>query len=357
MGIRPWLISRERVALEDGRSLTVRNFDAIDESIEYATDAIERHCRISHFWPFTGTRYFHWPVDDTSSNYLSHKLWLDPYSLITLTTLTAGGQSITDARAYPDNRLANEPAWWLELDRAGSSAWSTASTGTQRQVAVTGVWGWSDEQRTIGATDGSTTDSATVLNLERATLNVGVGHLLTVESERMLVTGREAVDTGENAGGALTAYSDSTISTALPVADGTDFSVGEVIRIDAEDMLIEEIVGNTLHVRRSWNGTTLADHLISADIYAYRRLMVTRGYGGTTAAAHADGIAVTRWSAPPAPGTLALALALDNLVQAGAAYARTSGEGENSRDTRTPGLTALWKRVDSYRRKGLTYAI
>lgn len=357
MGIRPWLISRERVAAEDGRSVTVRNFDAIDESIEYATDAIERHCRISHFWPWTGTRYFRWPVDDTSSNWPSHKLWLDPYSLISLTTLTAGGQSITDARAYPDNRLPNEPAWWLELDRAGSSSWATGSTGTQRQVAVTGLWGWSDEQRTVGTSDGSTSDSATVLNLERATLAAGVGHLLTVESERMLIVGREAVDTTVNAGGALTAYDDSMISTTLAVASGTDFAVGEVIRIDAEEMLIEAIAGNTLHLRRSWNGTTLADHLTAADIYAYRRLQVQRGHGGTAAAAHVDGTAVTRWSAPPAPAALALALALDNLVQMGAAYARTSGEGENARDTRTPGLAALWKRVEPYRRKGLTYAI
>ncbi len=357
MGIRPWLISRERVAAEDGRSLTVRNFDAIDGAIEYATDAIERHCRISHFWPFTGTRYFAWPIDDTSSNYPSHRLWLDPHVLISLDTLTAGGQPITDARAYPDNRMDNQPAWWLELDRAGSSSWATASTGTQRQVAVTGTWGWSDEQRSVGALSGSTTDSATTLDLERSSLGVGVGHLLTVDDERMLVTGRVAVDTTENAGGALTAYDDSMISTALPVTDGTDFAVGEVLRVDAEELLIESIVSNTLYVRRAWNGTTLADHLTSADIYAYRRLQVQRGYGGTTAAAHLDGTAVTRWSAPPAPAKLCLALALDDLVQSGAAYARTSGDGENIRDTRTPGLTALWKRVEPYRRKGLTYAI
>jgi hypothetical protein len=357
MGVRPWLISRERVAAEDGRSLTVHNFDAIDGAIEYATDAVERHCRISHFWPFTGTKYFTWPVDDTSSNYPSHRLWLDPHALITLTTLTTGGQSVTDVRAYPDNRQANEPAWWLELDRAGSSAWSTGSTGTQRQVAVTGVWGWSDESVTAGVLDGSATDSATTVAVERAAYGLGVGHLLRIEDERMLVTGRAAVDTGENAAAALAAYDDSTIAGALPVADGTDFAVGETIAIDAEDMLIERIVANTLYVRRAVNGTTLADHLISADIYAYRRFEVVRGAAGTTAAAHADGLTVTRWKAPPAPAKLALALALDDLVQSGAAYARTSGDGENQRDTRTPGLTALWKRVEPYRRKGLTYAI
>ena len=357
MGVRPWLISRERVAAEDGRALSIRNFDAIDESCEYATDAIERHCRISHFWPWTGTRYFPWPADDTSSNHPYYRLYLDPHVLATLTTVIAGGQTITDARAYPDNRLGNQPAQWLELDRAGSSDWGTGSTGTQRQVAVTGVWAWSDETVTAGTLDGSVTDSATTVAVERAAYGVGVGHLMRVEDERMLVTGRAAVDTTENAAGALTAYDDSTIATALPVADGTDFAVGETIAIDAEDMLIERIVANTLHVRRAVNGTTLADHALSADIYAYRQLQVERGYGGTTAAAHSDGTAATRWKAPPAPALLGLALALDNLVQMGAAYARTSGDGENSRDTRTPGLTQLWKRVEPYRRKGLTYAV
>lgn len=357
MGVRPWLVSRERVAAEDGRSVTVRNFSAIDGACEYATDAIERYCRISHFWPWTGTRYFPWPVDDTSSNWPSHRIWLYPHVLIELDTVTAGGQTITDARAYPDNRLPNEPAHYVELDRAGSSSWATGATGTQRQVAFGGTWGWSDEQASVGVLDGSITDTATTLLLERSTLDVGVGNLLTIGDERMLVTGRAAVDTGENAAGALTAYDDSTLSTALPVADGTDFAVGEALAIDAEDLLVERIVGNTLYVRRSWNGTTLADHANGADIYAYRQLRVQRGYGGTVAAAALDGAAVTRWKEPPAPGMLALALALDNLVQVGAAFARTSGDGENVRDTRTPGLTALWKRVEPYRTKGLTYAI
>jgi hypothetical protein len=48
-------------------------------------------------------------------------------------------------------------------------------------------------------------------------------------------------------------------------------------------MLIDDIAGNTLIVKRGWDGTVLAAHTTGATIYAPRTLTVTRGALGTTA--------------------------------------------------------------------------
>lgn len=354
MGSRPALASREGLALALDRGLNVYSIEGLDRALWAATDTIEeRFERV--FWPQSGTYTFDVPVDDSGTSTPSWRLWLDPHDLISATAVTVGGVTVSGYQLRPDNRI-NRPASWIELDRTGSSSFYSGSA-SQRRVAVSGLWGWWDESRAAGAlAGGGVLASNSVLDLATApaigTAQVGVGHLIKVGSERMVVEDRLLVDTGENLGADLAATVSASIPTSITVGDGTDYAAGEMITVDGEAMLIQRVLSNTLFVRRGYAGTPVAAHVTGADIYAYRRLSVYRGAGGTVAADHAASAAVTRWQAPYALEALCIAIAQETAVQEGAAYARTIGDGENEREMRAGGLKAAWERAKSYSRKG-----
>lgn len=353
MGSRPAYASREALALALDRGLTVRSVDGLDRALHAATDTIEQELE-RVFWPWHGTRTFDVPADDTSTSTPTWRLWLAPHDLISLTTLTVGGSVVTGAQARPDNRLAG-PAQWLELDRTGSSTFH-AGSASQRRASLLGVWGWWDESRRAGTLSAGADSDDLVIDLTTApsagTAAVGVGHLIKINSERMVVEDRQITDTTVNLTSELAATVSNTMPTAIAVTSGGAFATGEIIAVDGEWMLVERIVGNILHVRRGYAGTPVATHATGADIYAYRRLQVYRAAAGTTAAAHSSSDAVTRWVPPPAIEALCIAIAQEVAVQEGAAYARTVGDGDNQREARAAGLAGAWKRARQYSRKG-----
>ncbi len=85
---------------------------------------------------------------------------------------------------------------------------------------------------------------------------------------------------------------------AIDVTDGTKVFVGEVVRIDNEQMLVLEINTNTVIVERGFNRTAKAAHSTSVSVYAYRSYTVKRGVNGTTAAAHANATAISKYVMP-----------------------------------------------------------
>jgi hypothetical protein len=122
-------------------------------------------------------------------------------------------------------------------------------------------------------------------------------------------------------------------------------------------MLIEDIAGNNLTVRRAWDGSTIAAHSVGATVYAPRTLTVTRGALGTTAATHLTAASVYRWDAPGPVRQLCVAEALTDLLQGRSGYARTAGAGENEREATGRGLKDLRERVYvSHGRKARTRA-
>jgi hypothetical protein len=366
MGSRTLLASREDVALELGRTTGVADVRGLDRAIATATDVITMRSGYPDFAPSVGTKYLAWPATDDSSDWRPWRLYLGRDIFASVTSVAVGPSSTAVPAgaggwtAYPRNRRDDEPIRWLELDRSGSRAWSDGSTRPQDQVAVTGVPGWSDLQRDVGTLDGGINSSTTTIEITSAgrMVGVGVGNQIKIDSERMVVVDREAVDTTENLGADLDAYESNTILSSLAVASGPAYVVGEVLLIGDEELLIERIRGNTLYVRRGWNGSTLANHAAGADIYAYRRLIVERGAAGSTAAAHSDTVAVTRWAEPPALHSLCVALAIDEAMQVGAAYARETGSGEASKQRLdTSGLPALWSAAALYMRRGRVWAV
>jgi len=71
-------------------------------------------------------------------------------------------------------------------------------------------------------------------------------------------------------------YTDSTantdeavdiIETAIDVTDGSQFSYGDIIKIDDEKMLVINISSNTITVERGFLDTTTATHSTATDIY------------------------------------------------------------------------------------------
>jgi hypothetical protein len=111
---------------------------------------------------------------------------------------------------------------------------------------------------------------------------------------------------------------------------------GETILIDAERMLIDDIAGNNLIVKRAWTGSTLATHANPSDVYVSRTLTVTRGALGTTAATHLTAAPILRWTPPPLISAWCEALAISRFQQATGAYAASTGSGESAEDA--PGV-------------------
>jgi hypothetical protein len=349
----PWFASREDVALALERGVTVRTVAALDRSIAAATDTINGDLQWRNIYPHQATRTFDWPPDDTSTRAPSWRLWLGRDCLISVTSVSVGGSALTDYQLKPDNRI-DEPARSVELLRSGSATFGTGAATPQRHVSIVGLWGWSDVSRSVGVLESAIGSSSTETVDLTSGAAVGVGNLVRVDDERMIVTDKTAIDTGQNTTGALTA---NLSDTSVGVATGSGFTVGEVIEIGSELMLVERISGNTLSVRRGWGGTTNTAHLTNQDVYAYRRLTVERGAAGTTATTHADAATVTRWVPPAALESLCIALAIDQALQEGAAYARTSGEGDNAREMRGTGVRTKWESARRYRRKGRVFAV
>jgi hypothetical protein len=304
---------------------TSRSHGQVDRALESASDDVEglTHRR---FYPQADTRSFDWPDLNRSRSW---RLWLGANELVSVTTLTSGGATIPPSAYFPrrSDNLEEPPYTHIEISLDSSATFGGGVT-TQRDITVTGVFGYTAAERPAGALAGALNSSQTTVDVTDSAV-IGVGHLIRIETERMLVADRTMLDTGQNLAGNLTP---SMAETTVPVANGTAYGIDEVILIDAERMLIVDIAGNNLIVKRQWDGSTLATHTSGADVYASRRLTVERGAQGTVAASHGNGTAIARHTPPGLIRDLCVAEALAQLLQEPAGYARGGGVQDNSRN-------------------------
>jgi len=343
-----WYVTRDEVKAALDMRNTARADPKIDRNIESCSRQVEAilHRR---FYPEIATRYFPWPdsVDEPGT------LWLNDSELVSATTITSGGVTIAAGTGY--NLEPNQ--WGPPYNRVEILRSGTASFGGgygQRDVAITGVFGYQNDETPGPVLAGAIATTSTTA-LTTGAGNVSVGALIRVDSERMIVTARSSVTTGQTLTGALLAANNGTTVT---VADGTALAIGETILVDAERMTIDDIAGNTLVVRRAVDGTVLATHSIGATLYAPRRLTVARGQLGTTAATHADASTVQLFVFPGPVRAFTMALTMDTIEQESAAYARTTGSGNSIRDTGGRGLEIARKTaITAVGRFGRTAAI
>lgn len=342
--------TREAVKLALGSDVTARDDAQIDRALYAASESVSALChRI--FYPQIATRYWDWPNDQGTAAF---RLWLGKHSLIFLITLTAGGTVIV----APDYNLepANDgpPYELIEINRGSSAAFAAGSSTSQRAISALGLFGYTDDSDSAGALAEALDASETGVDVTDSS-GIGVGSLIRVDDERMLVRARSMLDTGQNLGANLTAVQSGT---TVAVGSGAAFAVGEIILIDSERMRIVDIAGNNLTVIRGYDGSALAAHTAPADIYAPRTLTVTRAAAGTTAATHSTAAAITRWVPPALVEELTIAEACVEQLQAGAGWARTSGAGDNQRESAGKGLQALRQRCRArHGRQGRMWAV
>lgn len=221
-------------------------------------------------------------------------LWIDPLITATAITVYEGDTPYTltsaDYLYNPSNRWwANGPHTRLEVDLDGLiGAWFNG----QQNVLITGRWGLYEKTRLTGATVASQTDTSTTLTVDNgAALSPGMIVLIGTEQEAIEATGA-ATDSAVNTSGAL-----DNSQEEIAVSNSALLSIGEVIKVDFEQMRVIDIQSNTLLVERGYNGTKRVTHLTGLDIYVYRSFSVIRGVNGTTAAAH-SGTSVYRCLPP-----------------------------------------------------------
>ncbi len=301
----------------------------IGDALESATQSIFSLCQ-RFFYPLTTSRYFPYPNEQGAR---SGRLWLDQ-DLISITSFTSGGVTIPPSNYFLEPANSGPPYSSIEINRNTSSALSSNPGTSQRSLVITGVWGYSADEESAGTLVGSLASTTATMLTFSGDARVGIGSLLRIDSERMIVTGRAWTSSGQQ--GTLTA---SLAAQALAVTDGTQFTAGEWVLLDQERMQILEIIGNTLTVRRAGSGSFLAAHS-AATIYTSRTLTVRRGALGTTAATHTGGAAIARHRPPGMIQKLAIAYAIDTMLQEGAGYARVSGEGLASRKAAGEGGSA-----------------
>ncbi len=334
----PCYATREDVKSALDVRQTARNDAQVDRAIEAASRAVEALCH-RVFYPTYATRYVDWPNFQYAWPW---RVWLDAAELADVTTtvpvVTSGGNVIPNANIFWGNPRYNPPFTYLELDRSSSSSFGQGST-PQRDVAITGTFGYSIDTRSGGtlaaAMSDTTSTSATVSDGSL----IGVGDLLLVGTERLLVTGRANVtstQTQQSTGVSTASNADVT----LAVTTGSAFHAGEVVQLDSERMLVLDVTGNNLTVKRAWDGSTLATHS-GATVYVSRLLTVVRGAQGTTAATHLSAAAVSVHAVPSLVRQLAVAEAVTMLTQEAAAYAGTQGSGQGAQKNVGAGLPSL----------------
>lgn len=315
----PTYVTRERLAAAMDTSPSRSRLRQLDDACNTGSRSVEALCRRT-FWPEVTTHAYDRPAPGETP--ASYTLWLDPFQLAEApAAVSSGGVSLDLLDVLPGPE-EGPPFDRLDLDLSTSAAWSAGSTW-QRGTRITGTFGYRLDTAALGVTAEALDGTETLVDVDGATAAAaGVGDLLAVGSERMLVTDRAWLDTTEDI--TLT----GSVSADSFTAAGT-YAQGEWLLLGSEVLRVVEQAGTTVVVERAVDGSTLGDHT-AASLYASRTLAVLRGYGGTSAATHLTAAAVVRHAYPAEVEELALAEALVAYSQQLGAYARPQGSGASS---------------------------
>jgi hypothetical protein len=288
------------------------------------------------FYPTVGTRYFDIPNGP--------QLWLNQHEILEVTSVSEDGLALVagDYVFRPDD---GPPYRWIERSSAGTpQGW--AGSARQRGVAIEGTFGSSADEVPAGAVAANQDGTSTTLDITDGGA-VGVGDLLRIGTERMVVNEKVALTTTQTTNAELAA---NKSAVTVSVDDGTTFHVGEMILIGAERMYVVDVAANNLIVKRGYAGSVLAVQPSGSLVYAYRRCTVTRAVCGTTGAAHTAAAPVLRNRPPSLVEELSTAYAINNLLQGSGGYARVVGSGDNQRESGGRGVRQIEQ--DAYRRYG-----
>lgn len=225
-----------------------------------------------------------------------------------------------DYLLMPDGRhWVNGPYSALEvaLYATNLSEWDDTPNG----IVITCTTGLYDATADTGATVGSAlNDSGTTLQVSNGA-KVSAGAVLLIESEWLFVM---ETSTPVSAVTTLSASLDA-VAEVCTVADGSLLNVGEIIRMGVEQAKVVDINGNTVALQRGWNKTTKSSHASSSNVDVYRKFTVERAVNGSTAAAHSQGVTISRQVVPADVNELTRKIAVRMLKDASANYAGQVG--------------------------------
>lgn len=339
MGSSIWTTTLENVKGALDIAETARNNAQVRRVISSATRSVEGQLK-RRFRPWTGTRTIS-PLSTRSA----WQLPLGRYELITATTVTSGG-SVVDPSDYTLRPAAGntdpDGPPYNQIDLNDQSAWSTDTT-------ILGVWGYTDDEEQVGSLTsqlgGADGDVAAVA---WTTAQIGVGDVLRIGAERVVIRDRTWTDSGQNLGApGLTA---SMAATTVAVTTGTAYAPEEVLLVDGEKLRVVDVAGNTLVVIRAWDGSVLATHTAGADLYTLTGVQLDRGQLGTTAAVHSSAAPIYRHRVPGLVEELTTAEAIALLEQELGGFGRSVRSGESMSTVGAVGLEGL--RADAVRAYG-----
>lgn len=345
-----WYATREDVLGAFDVKQTTRNKRYVDQALEAASRSVEGLCH-RRFFPVQATRMFDWPPRAGMTPWI---LRLNDQELASVSALSSGGRTITADEYNLEPNTSGPPFNRVEIRLSSDGSFGGGPT-YQRDIQIVGVWaGAPVTEATAGSVASALDGTATTVDVTGAvSAAVGVGSILRLDSERMIVTERRQLNTGQT--GTL---GGSKSDVTLPVVNGAAYAVDEVLLLDSERIRIDDIAGNTVTVERAYDGTVLAAHT-GAPIYAPRTLVVTRGVLGTTAAAHAFNAVAYEWRSPGLVRQLTKAEAITQLTQERSGwFLKASTSGNSAGKVSVDALEMLRDQTrTAYGRKARTRAV
>lgn len=268
--------------------------------------------------------------------------WLDDREVISLISLSYNGVPVP-TNDYVLKPFSGPPYNRIELGGSTSSAIRMGGS-----LSGYAMFGYTLDLQPVGILLGSINDSTESLSVSNGS-SIGVGDLLRIDSEYLLVYGRTWIDSAQDLQTGLVA---STGNVTVSVDDASTFSIGETITIGVETMWIVDIIGDALAVRRSWDGSVLAVHDVGSKVYVNRGLAVRRSSIGSTGNAHTSGTEVYQWVPPSLITQLSVAETLNAIEQEQSGYARVVGSGDRATEPSGAGLSDVRDRArTAYGRK------
>lgn len=305
-------------------SFGVNTVEAVDRAIEASAENIDGMLQ-RRFYNVLETKLWDWPNFQYAYPW---RIWFGISELADVTgtvpVVTSGGTVIPNSAIFWGDPNLSPPYTYMELDRSQNYSFGGGST-PQRDVSILGLFGYWNRTKSGGTLAAAVTDTTSTTLIVSNSATPGVGDVIIVDSERMLVQDRSWITTSQTQQG-TGCTTGSAADNALTVTDGTKFSVGETLLLDQERMYVYQISGNILTVKRGVDGTVLDTHS-GATVYAARQLTVTRGDYGTTAATHSNAAAIDVQIIPFLVRDLSLAESQVQVYEEIGGYADPQGEG------------------------------
>lgn len=227
--------------------------------------------------------------------------------------------------AFLRQAWANGPYLGLELkDVSASGTWCGRNPDS---VSIPARVGFYERSALLDVTVQDSTEQS----ISQVTLKVSNGGKVSPGMTLLIGTEQEVVTSWGDPTAQITDLNGAITSTedVVTLVNGALVNVGEILRVDFEQMRVKDKRAHQCHVDRGWNNTGQVAHLTATDVDVYRRVNVERAVNGTIAAAHALNTAISRYMIPDDILFLTKQIATLMINKSRGGYAGKSGNAES----------------------------